>query len=174
LQKFTLKKNLTYFLLVGLIILVSACKVNYSFTGASIPPEIKTFSIHYLKNTSALIKPSLSQQLTDALREKFTSQTNLSQVNNGGDFDLSGEITNYVTAPIAIQGNQTAAMNRLTVTINIRFVNKKNEDQNYETSFSRYADYPSLQSLASVEGTILDEIIGYLVDDVFNKTAVNW
>jgi hypothetical protein len=148
--------------------------MSYSFTGASIPPEIKTFSIHYLKNTSALVKPSLSQQLTDALREKFTSQTNLNQVNNGGDFDLSGEITGYSTAPIAIQGNQTAAMNRLTVAINIRFVNKKNENQNYETSFSRYADYPSSQSLASVEGTILDEIIGYLVDDVFNKTAVNW
>jgi outer membrane lipopolysaccharide assembly protein LptE/RlpB len=169
-----LKRILTYLLLIGLIVLVSACKVNYSFTGASIPPEIKTFSVHYLKNTSTLIKPSLSQQLTDALREKFTSQTNLSQVNNGGDFDLSGEISGYSTAPIAIQGNQTAAMNRLTVTINIRFVNKKNEDQNYETSFSRYADYPSSQSLASVEGTILDEIIGYLVDDVFNKTAVNW
>lgn len=120
------------------------------------------------------MKPSLSQQLTDALRDKFTSQTNLNQVNNGGDFDISGEITNYATAPIAIQGNQTAAMNRLTVTINIRFVNKKNEKLNYETSFSRYADYSSSQSLASVEGTILDEIIGYLVDDVFNKTAVNW
>jgi hypothetical protein len=65
-------------------------------------------------------------------------------------------------------------MNRLTVTINISFVNKKNESQNYETSFSRYADYPSSQSLASVESTILEEIIEYLVDDVFNKTAVNW
>lgn len=148
--------------------------MSYSFTGASIPPEIKTFSIHYLKNTAALVKPSLSQQLTDALRERFTSQTNLNQVNNGGDFDISGEITNYSTAPIAIQGDQTAAMNRLTVTINIRFVNKKNESQNYESSFSRYADYPSSQSLAAVESSILDEIIVYLVDDVFNKTAVNW
>jgi hypothetical protein len=155
-------------------LLFQACKISYSFTGASIPPEIKTFSIHYLKNTSALVKPSLSQQLTDALRERFTSQTNLNQVNNGGDFDLSGEITGYTTAPIAIQGNQTAAMNRLTVTVNIRFVNKINEKQNYETSFSRYADYPSTQTLASVESNILEEIIGYLVDDVFNKTAVNW
>ncbi len=169
-----MKKTLQYLLLLGIITSFYACKPTFSFTGASIPPEIKTFSIHYLKNTAALVKPSLSQQLTDALRDKFTSQTNLNQVNNGGDFDISGEITNYATAPIAIQGNQTAAMNRLTVTINIRFVNKKNEKLNYETSFSRYADYSSSQSLASVEGTILDEIIGYLVDDVFNKTAVNW
>ena len=169
-----MKKTLTYYFLIGSLALLSGCKMSYSFTGASIPPEIKTFSVHYLKNTSALVKPSLSQQLTDALRDRFTSQTNLNQVNNGGDFDISGEITNYSTAPIAIQGNQTAAMNRLTVTINIRFVNKKNEKQNYETSFSRYADYPSTQSLASVESTILEVIVGYLVDDVFNKTAVNW
>ncbi len=169
-----MRKILTYCFFAAIVFFVTSCKVNYSFTGASIPPEIKTFSVHYLKNTSALVKPSLSQQLTDAMRERFTSQTNLNQVNSGGDFDISGEITGYATAPIAIQGNQTAAMNRLTVTINIRFVNKKNESQNYETSFSRYADYPSSQSLASVEGSILDEIIGYLVDDVFNKTAVNW
>jgi hypothetical protein len=148
--------------------------VKYSFTGASIPSDIKTFSIHYLKNTAPLVNPTLSQQLTDALRDKFTSQTNLNQVNSGGDFDFSGEITGYTTAPIAIQGNQTAAMNRLSVTINIRFVNKKNEKLNYETSFSRYSDYPSSQTLASVESSILTEIIGYLVDDVFNKTAVNW
>jgi hypothetical protein len=169
-----LKKVTIYIILCVIAVSFYACKVNYSFTGASIPPEIKTFSIHYIKNTAALVKPSLSQQLTDALRDRFTSQTTLNQVNNGGDFDLSGEITAYSTAPIAITGNQTAAMNRLTITINIRFVNKKNEKQNYETSFSRYADYPSSQQLASVESSIVDEIVGYLVDDVFNKTAVNW
>jgi hypothetical protein len=169
-----LKKGCIYITLCVIALSFYACKVNYSFTGASIPPEIKTFSVHYIKNTAALVKPSLSQQLTDALRDRFTSQTTLNQVNNGGDFDLSGEITAYATAPIAITGNQTAAMNRLTITINIRFVNKKNEKQNYETSFSRYADYPSSQALASVESGIVDEIVGYLVDDVFNKTAVNW
>lgn len=155
-------------------LLLASCKVNYSFTGASIPPNIKTISIHYLKNTAALVKPTLSQQLTEELRNRFTTQTNLTPVTSNGDFDISGEITNYTTAPVAIQGNQTAALNRLTVTINVRFVNKYEEKQNYETSFSRYVDYPSSQTLASVEGQILEEIIGYLVDDIFNKTAVNW
>ena len=173
-KKNRLKRHLLN-IFIGIIILsISSCKINYSFTGASIPPEVKTISVHYLKNNASLVKPTLSQQLTDALRERFNAQTNLNQVNSGGDFDISGEITNYATAPIAIQGNQTAAMNRLTVSINIRFVNKINEKQNYETSFSRYVDYPSSQSLASVESSILDDLIGYLVDDIFNKTAVNW
>jgi len=170
-----LKKAGLYFLLlmIGAMLLVS-CKVKYSFTGASIPPEVKTISVHYLKNTAALVKPTLSMQLTDELRNRFTSQTSLTPVTSNGDFDISGEITNYATSPVAIQGNQTAALNRLTVTINIRFVNKFDEKQNYETSFSRYVDYPSSQALASVESQIIEEIIGYLVDDVFNKTAVNW
>lgn len=151
-----------------------SCKVNYSFTGASIPPEIKTISISYLKNNASIVKPTLSQQLTEELKNRFATQTNLTSVNINGDFDISGEITNYYTSPVAIQGNQTAALNRLTVTINIRFVNKFDEKQNYETSFSRYVDYPSSQALASAEGEIIEEIIGYLVDDIFNKTAVNW
>jgi len=156
------------------VFLLASCTMKYSFTGASIPPEVKTISIHYLKNTALLVKPTLSMQLTDELRNRFTSQTSLTPVNQNGDFDISGEITNYTTSPVAIQGNQTAALNRLTVTINIRFVNKFDEKQNYETSFSRYVDYPSSKSLASVESQIIEEIIGYLVDDVFNKTAVNW
>lgn len=161
------------FFLAGALMLAS-CTMKYSFTGASIPPNVKTISIHYLKNTAPLVKPTLSQQLTDELRNRFSSQTSLTTVNQNGDFDIAGEITNYATSPVAIQGNQTAALNRLTVSINIRFVNKFDEKQNYETSFSRYVDYPSSQALASVENQILEEIIGYLVDDVFNKTAVNW
>lgn len=167
-------KRSTYLFLVAVSLILVSCSVKYSFTGTSIPADVKTISFHYLKNNAPLVKASLSQQLTDAIRQRFVSQTNLNEVNKGGDFDISGEITGYSTSPIAIQGDQTAAMNRLTVTINIRFVNKKNEKQNFETSFTRYSDYPSSKPLAAVESTILDEIVEYLVDDVFNKIAVNW
>ncbi|MCK9611380.1 MAG: LPS assembly lipoprotein LptE [Bacteroidales bacterium] len=169
-----MKQKVIIILLFSMICTIQSCKINYSFTGASIPPEIKTISIHYIKNNASLVKPTLSQQLTEALRNRFSSQTNLVPVNSVGDFDLSGEITNYYTSPTAIQGDQTAALNRLSITINIRFVNKYDEKQNYEASFMRYADYPSSQTLSSVENEIVEQIIEYLVDDVFNKTAVNW
>ena len=169
-----MQKLLKYLLVLAAIGLLSNCSVKYSFTGSSIPADVKTISFHYLKNNAPLVKASLSQQLTDAIRQRFVSQTNLTEVSKGGDWDISGEITGYSTNPIAIQGDQTAAMNRLTVTINIRFVDKKDEKKNFETSFSRYSDYPSSKPLAAVESTILDEIVDYLVDDVFNKIAVNW
>lgn len=143
-------------------------------TGASINPQVKTVSIHYIKNNASLVNPTLSQQLTDALKDRFSSQTNLDQVSNNGDLDISGSITNYNTSPISIQGNETAAQNRLTITVSIKFTNKFNEKQNFETSFSRYENYPSTQPLAAVESTIVKQIIDYLIDDIFNKTVVNW
>jgi outer membrane lipopolysaccharide assembly protein LptE/RlpB len=169
-----MKRALRLYVFLVLFAGLSSCKVNYSFTGASIPPEVKTVSIHFFKNIAPLIKSNLSQQFTEALKDRFSAQTSLNQVTNGGDLDLAGEITGYATSPIAIQGNETAAMNRLTMTINVRFTNKFNDTQNFETSFSRYQDYPSSQSLASVEETIVKQIIEYLVDDIFNKTLVNW
>jgi len=156
------------------VISFNSCKLNYSMTGASIQPEVKTVSIHYFKNNASLINPMLSQQLTDALRDRFSSQTNLNLVNNNGDLDILGQITNYNTSPIAIQGNETAAMNRLTITISVKYTNKFNEKQNFETSFSRFENYPSTQTLSTVESTIVKQIIDYLIDDIFNKTVVNW
>lgn len=149
------------------------CRVSWSLSGGSVDPNTKTISIHNLKNNATLVIPTLSQQLTDAIRDKFTSQTRLALVNSGGDLDISGEITNYITSPIAIQANETASQNRLTITINIRFVNKLNENQNFETVFSRYVDYPSTKPLSEMD-EIIKQVNEYLVDDIFNKAMVNW
>jgi hypothetical protein len=166
-------QKLLFPVLALLIFSFSSCRVNWSFTGGSVDPNTKTISIHNLKNNATLVIPTLSQQLTDAIRDKFTSQTKLSLVNNGGDMDISGEITNYVTSPISIQANETASQNRLTISINIKFVNKLNETQNFETTFSRYADYPSNKPLTEMDD-VIKQVSEYLVDDIFNKAVVNW
>jgi hypothetical protein len=152
----------------------SSCRINYSFTGASISPNVKTVTIQYFSNQASLVVPTLSRTWTDALRDYFTSQTNLALIEKGGDLNFEGAITGYVVQPIAIQGNETAAMNRLTITINVKFTNRTNEKQNFETSFSRYQDYQSSLSLASVQDGLIKEITDQLVQDVFNKAVVNW
>ncbi len=158
-----------------LIILVSltGCRIGVSFTGGSINPEVKTIAVHFIKNNATLVIPTLSQQLTDAIKDKFTGQTRLTLVNNGGDLDISGEITNYVTSPIAIQANETASQNRLTIALTIRFVNKLDEKQDFETSFSRYVDYPSTKPLTEMD-EVISQVNEMLVDDIFNKAVVNW
>jgi len=157
-----------------LLIFATSCSVKYSFTGASIPPEVKTINIKYFPNNASLIEPTLSQKLTDALRDKFSSETNLTIVNNGGDLILEGSITNYRTQPVAIQGNDQAALNRLTITIDVTYTNTFDENMSFESSFSRYADYSSSQNLSDVEEGLIDQINQDLVEDVFNKAVINW
>lgn len=171
-----MKRNLNICLLsfAFLLIAVSSCKVNYSFSGASVSPDVKTISIQYFKNNASLAPPTLSQSLTEALKDIFTSQTNLGIINRDGDLNFEGEITNYVTAPVALQANDLSALNRLTITVNVRFTNVKDEKQKFEASFSRFADFPSSQSIASAEEELIRQINAQLVQDIFNRAMINW
>lgn len=151
-----------------------SCTIKYSLSGASIPAEVKTVSIIYLQNNAQLVQPSLSQLLTEALKDRFLSETNLTLVEQDGDFNFEGSITNYVVTPIAIQGNETAALNRLTVTVSINFTNTVDDKQSYQAKFSRYEDYDSSQDLSAVENDLISSINDQLVVDIFNKAVINW
>ncbi|MGC8866232.1 MAG: LptE family protein [Bacteroidales bacterium] len=148
--------------------------MSYSFTGASIPIQAKTISVEYFSNQAPIVVPSLSQVLTDALRDRFTSQTPLNLVPRDGDLHIEGIITGYSTQPVAIQGNEQAALNRLTVTVRVKFTNKYDEKANFEQTFSRFEDYPFTASLNSVQDALIQQIVDALVDDIFNKAVVNW
>ena len=145
----------------------------YSFSGASIPAEAKTVSVDYFPNHAQLVNPMLSNNLTNALRDAMTNQTTLDMVEAGGDLAFEGEITDYRTNPVAITG-QTAAMNRLTITVKVRFSNRIDDSKDFEQTFSRYEDYPSNQDLNSVQESLTATIIDQLVEDIFNKALVNW
>lgn len=163
--------------LVFFILILSGCKINYSFTGASIPPEVKTVNIIYFPNNASLVVPTLSQSITDGMRDKFTSETSLDLVNEGGDLIMEGSITGYRTSPVAIQNNQgedQAALNRLTITIEVTYTNTFEDNLSFESTFSRYADYSSQQNLDEVQDGLIEEIGTMLIEDVFNKAVVNW
>lgn len=165
----------TYNLLMILIMSMffASCGI-YTFSGASIPAEAKTVSVQYFPNNAQLVNPLLSNTITNALNDMFVNQTTLQSVAQNGDLALEGEITGYKTSPIAITGNQTAAMNRLTVTVNVRFTNKYDESKNFEQSFSQYQDYPSGQDLNAVQDVLVEQIVEDLCQDIFNKAVVNW
>ena len=160
-------------LLLTVAIFLSGCNI-YSFTGASVSPDVKTVAIQYFPNNASLVNPNLSSAFTEKLKEKFITETNLTLVDNQGDLNFSGAITGYTTQPIAIQENETAALNRLTVSVSVKFVNLKDPRQDFESVFSRYQDYSSSQSLASVEDELIRAINEQLVDDIFNRAIINW
>ncbi len=168
-----------YGFLVLVVIIIGAatgqsCKVSYSFTGAAVNPEIKTVSIQYFDNRAPLVQATLSQVFSDALRDKVQGQTSLQLVTGYGDVDFSGEIKNYETRPQAITGAETAALNRLTITVRVKFTNEVEPDKSFDTSFSRYEDYSSGTDLSSVENELIKLIVENLVEDIFNKAFVNW
>lgn len=157
----------------ALALLCHSCGI-YSFSGASIPAEAKTISVDYFPNHAQLVNPLLSDHLTNALRDAMTNQTTLDMVESDGDLAFEGEIVDYNTVPTAITSGQTAAMNRLTVKVKVRFSNRLDETKDFEQTFSRYEDYPSDQELTSVQESLTSVIIEQLVEDIFNKALVNW
>ena len=159
-------------IVVALAFICQGCGF-YSFSGASIPAQAKTVSVDYFPNQAQLVNPMLSNNFTNALRDAMTNQTTLDMVETGGDLSFEGEITDYRTMPVAITG-QTAAMNRLTITVNVRFSNRFDELKDFEQSFSRYEDYPSDQDLNAVQEGLTATIVEALVEDIFNKALVNW
>ena len=161
-------------MIIAVAVLLSACRMSISLTGGTVDPRAKTVAITTFPNNASLVNPTLSQSFTTALKDKIQAQTPLTIVNDNGDYAIEGEITEYSVNPVAIQGNDTPAMNRLTITVRVRFTNKFDEAQNFEQTFSRYADYYSTQNLSSVESGLVAEISDALTDDIFNKAFVNW
>lgn len=147
---------------------------SYSFTGASISPNVKSISISYLPNNSLLVEPTLSRRLTEAIRDKFTSQSNLALVGSNGDLNIEGEITGFTTEPVAITSDQQSALQRLRITVNIRFTNRVDPTQDFESSFTRFADYNAQLQLATVQAALMETINEELAQDIFNKAVVNW
>jgi hypothetical protein len=154
-------------------IMLTSCGV-YSFTGASIPPEAKTISVQYFQNRSLLIEPTLSPVFTNILRDKFTSQTNLNMVDRNGDLAIEGEIIGYAITPVAIQADQTAAQNRLTIIVNARFSNKYEPDKDFEAKFTQFYDYSSTTDLNSVKAELIEQLSTALAQDIFDKAVINW
>lgn len=152
----------------------SSCKISYSFTGANISPAIKTFSVYYFTNRAKLVNPTLSQNFTEALREKLQRQTSLDEVQENGDLEFEGYIDGYEVRPMAIQAEDQAALNRLTITVVLKYTNNLEPEQNVEQTFRAFEDFSANSSLADVEDGLVPEIIEKLNEDIFNATVANW
>ncbi|HTO17040.1 MAG TPA: LptE family protein [Edaphocola sp.] len=166
-------KALKYSFLLFLTVLISGCGF-YSFTGASI--QGKSFLIHNLENTSSNILPSLSATLTSKIRNRILTQTGLTPVQNQGDYELSGIITQYNVSVSGLGDANTAqaSQNRLTIAIQVDFKSRLNEKSNFKQTFSKFADFPANEQLSNVENKLIEKIGNELADEIFNKAFVNW
>ena len=146
----------------------------YSFTGTNIQSDVKTISIPFVEYKALRVNPSLSNDLTEALQDKFRKLTSLEQVDVDGDLELVCEVTGYDVKPQAVTASEVAAQNRLTVTVKVEFTNRKYPEDDVSQSFSAYEDYDSNNSLDAVESSLCESIIEKIVEDIFNATVAQW
>ena len=163
-----------HFLILLVFFTVTACKVKYSFSGASISTEVKTVTVQFFPNRARLVNPTLSQQFTDALMDKVKGQTSLIFMENGGDVTFEGEITDYKTNYLAVTAQEISAMTRFTIAIRIKYTNIIDEGQDFDRIFTRYKDYDSTLDLSDVEEDLVTAIIEDITVDAFNAAFVNW
>ena len=155
-------------------LLLSACGI-YSFSGTYIQNDVETIAINYFEYRAEKVNPTLSDELTEALRTRFRRMTRLEQVEQDGDLEISGEITGYDVRPASVSAEEIATQNRLTVSVRVTFTNRKYPEDDFEgKTFSAYADYDSNNSLDSVESSLCAEIIDKLIEDIFNASVAQW
>ena len=147
---------------------------GYSFSGASIPEAAKTFSVAYFPNNAPMVSPTLSTMLTESLKDKFSRQTKLQMVEEGGDFAFEGEITGYSSTTASVSSDNYAQLNRLTITVRVEFANVVEPQNSFTQSFSQFADYDSQQLLTDIQSELDQQIVNQLVTDIFMAAAANW
>ena len=161
--------------MLAAIVLLGSCGIyTLSFSGTSIQPDVNTITINYFEYKAMRVNPSLSNDLTEAMRNQFRRMTRLEQVDVDGDMELSGERTGYDVTPAAVTADEVAARNKLTVTVKVTFTDKKHPEEDFDKSFSAFSEYDSANTLDAVESSLCAEIIEKLVEDIFNAAVAQW
>lgn len=165
--------KLKIILLLLICLLINSCGI-YNFTGSS-KIDAKTFQVNRFQNIAPLVEPGIDRTFTVKLQDLIQSQTNLSITNKEGDLVYEGEIVDYTVSPTTITADIKAAQSRLTIQVNVRFINKKKEADNFERRFSHFYDFPGNElPRGAILNTALDEIYVRITQDIFNETLAKW
>jgi hypothetical protein len=170
----TLRK-LTYTATLLLVTIVTGCTVSYKFTGASIDyTKVKTISLETFQNRAAYQWGPMATMFNESLNDIFVQQTKLQQVNRGGDLQFAGEITAYDQFNKSISSDGYSSMIQLKMTVNVRFTNNTNHEEDFERQFSATRDFDATQSLDSVQEELVGQMIKEIVEAIFNAAVANW
>ncbi|MBR5814232.1 MAG: LptE family protein [Bacteroidaceae bacterium] len=162
------------FMLVAAMVIYS-CTVSYKFTGASIDyTKVKTISIAPFQNRAAYQWAPMAAMFNEALSDMFVQQTKLQQVQRGGDLQIEGEITAYDQLNKSISSDGFSSMVQLKMTVNVRYTNNTNHEEDFERPFSATRDFDATQSLDSVQEELVNQMIKEIVESIFNAALANW
>lgn len=170
-----IKKMMHAFTLIGLLVLVNACSVSYKFNGASINyDKVKTISVADFPIKAAYVYAPLATKFNEKLKDVYVQQTRLRLVPRNADLQVEGEITGYNQYNQAVKADGYSSEVKLTITVNVRYVNNTNHEEDFEQQFSAFRTYDSTQMLTAVQDELIEQMVKEIADQIFNATVANW
>lgn len=171
-----LKQRTTIYGIVGVcILLLAACSVSYKFNGASIDyTKIRTIQIADFPIRSTYVWGPMGPMFNNQLKDVFANHTRLQQVRRNGDLKIEGEITQYQQRNKSVSSEGYSAQTELSITVNVRFTNNVNHNEDFERQFTATASYETSRSLNAVQEELVTQMVRDLTDQIFNATVANW
>ena len=155
--------------------LLTSCSVSYKFNGASIDyTKTKTIQIADFPIRSNYVWGPMAAIFNNQLKDQFANHTKLIQVKRNGDLKIEGEITRYEQRNKSVSSEGYSAQTELSMTVNVRFTNTVNHDEDFEQQFSASSSYETTQSLNSVQEELVTQMVKDITDQIFNATVANW
>ena len=162
-------------LLLMVVLLLFACRLELTFNGASIDyNKVKSISVADFNNVAELIHPPLAQEFSERVRDKYSKQTRLKVLKTAGDMQLEGEIVGYMLTPMAVGQDSYSAETKLTLTINVRFVNTKSQEEDFEKQYSVFRTFDSNRMITEVQDELMAEMTEEIADIIYNDTVARW
>lgn len=163
--------RISFFLLV---LSISGCTVNYSFTGADIPSEAETFSVQTFQILTPQAAPAYGLLISEQLKDLMLAQTRLDLTDKQGDLRFEGSVTGYQVGNAAISSDEFTTLNRLTITVKVKYTNTIEKEKSFEKTFSRFADYNANENFTTIESQLVEDINGQLTQDIFDASLGAW
>ncbi|MDX1906015.1 MAG: LptE family protein [Bacteroidia bacterium] len=162
------------FALCLVVPLLSGCKVTFNFTGGSVDTSLETLSVDQFTNNAEIVIPYLAQEVTQQIQDRFLSQSRLTLTSGAADVQLSGYVSRFTVLPVAVQGDNRAAQNRLTIAVMVKFENNVTPKDSWENTFTGFVDFDASQDFSSVEREKIDEVLEQITQDIFSKSIGKW
>lgn len=161
-------------LCVSHLFILNACKINYSFTGADIPADANTFSVQQFQIATPQAAPDYGLILSEAMKDLMLAQTRLDLADKRGDLQFEGVITGYQIGNAAVSSEEFTSLNRLTISVKVKYTNTIEKDKSFEKSFSRFVDYDSQQNFTDIEAELIEDINSQLTQEIFDASLGAW
>lgn len=169
-----MNKSILYVCLLVTAGLMSSGCFCYSFKGISIPPDINTFYVGNFKNKTVAAPVDIEVQFSETLRSKIRNESRLKYQEQEPDILFEGDVVGFNISAEAPQEGNTVALNKLDISVSVKYTNSKNEKLNYTKSFNFFQTYPGDQDLSSVQDDLIKKIFNQLVERIFNDTFTTW